>query len=182
MLSKLFAFIILILLLPVMFIIVFIIVVEDGMPFVHFQKRIGYKNKTFMIFKFRTMKKNCPIVPTDLLNGDKFLLKSGKILRKLSLDEIPNLFNIIRGEMKFIGPRPAILSQKKLIALRSKAGIHNLFPGISGLAQINGRDNLNDIEKVYYDKKYLYNKSLFLDFKIFVLTFIKIFKFDYIKH
>lgn len=183
MISRAIAVILLILLLPLCCVITSIILVEDGYPFIFVQKRIGYNKFFFNIYKFRTMKTYTPNMSTNLFkNENNFILKSGIIIRKLSLDEIPNLLNIIKGEMKFIGPRPAIPSQKKLIESRLVLGIYNLYPGITGLAQVNGRDNLNDDEKVYFEKKYLANKSIILNFKIIVLTIIRVFKFNSVKH
>ena len=183
MISRAIAVILLILLLPLCCVITSIILVEDGYPFIFVQKRIGYNKFFFNIYKFRTMKTYTPNMSTNLFkNENNFILKSGIIIRKLSLDEIPNLLNIIKGEMKFIGPRPAIPSQKKLIESRLVLGIYNHYPGITGLAQVNGRDNLNDDEKVYFEKKYLANKSIILNFKIIVLTIIRIFKFNSVKH
>ena len=183
MISRTIAVMLLILLLPLCCVITLIILVEDGYPFIFVQKRTGFNKSIFNIYKFRTMKTNTPNMSTNhFKNGNNFILKSGLIIRKLSLDEIPNILNIIKGEMKFIGPRPAIPSQKKLIESRLVLGIYNLYPGVTGLAQVNGRDNINDDEKVYFEKKYLDNKSVILDFKILVLTMMQIFKFNSVKH
>jgi O-antigen biosynthesis protein WbqP len=118
------------------------------------------------------MRKDTPNVATHLL-GDpaKYVLKVGGILRKLSLDELPNLLNIIRGEMVFVGPRPALYNQDDLMALRLAAGVDQLKPGITGWAQINGRDELSNEEKVRYEKEYLDRKSFVFDLKIIVMTF-----------
>lgn len=183
MISRIIALMLLILLFPLCCVITLIILVEDGYPFIFIQKRVGLNKSIFNIYKFRTMKTNTPNISTNHFKySNNFILKSGLIIRKLSLDEIPNLINIIKGEMKFIGPRPAIPSQKKLIESRLVLGIYNLYPGITGLAQVNGRDNLNDDEKVYFEKKYLDNKSVILNFKIIVLTIIRVFKFNSVKH
>jgi O-antigen biosynthesis protein WbqP len=118
------------------------------------------------------MRKDTPNVATHLL-GDptKYVLEVGSILRKLSLDELPNLLNIIRGEMVFVGPRPALYNQDDLMALRVVAGVDQLKPGITGWAQINGRDELSNEEKVRYEKEYLCRKSFLFDLKIIVMTF-----------
>ncbi len=129
------------------------------------------------------MKKETPNVATHLLtNPEFFLLKSGTFLRKLSLDELPNLINIIKGEMVFVGPRPALYNQTDLMELRKKAGIENLKPGITGWAQINGRDEISLEEKVNLEKYYLTNKSLFFDSKIIFLTLFAVFLRKGVKH
>ncbi len=121
------------------------------------------------------MKRNTPNVATHLLvNPLIYLLNIGKFIRKLSLDELPNLINIIKGEMVFVGPRPALYNQDDLMELRIKAGVDKLIPGITGWAQINGRDEISLEEKVSLEKEYLEKKSLIIDFKIIILTFSKI--------
>ena len=129
------------------------------------------------------MKKHTPNVATDLLkNPEKYILFSGKIIRKFSLDELPNLINILKGDMNFVGPRPALPSQVELNLKREKLGIHKLKPGITGWAQINGRDEISIDKKVELDYYYLQNKSFLLDIKIIFLTFIKVFKKSNISH
>ena len=129
------------------------------------------------------MKKNTPNVATHLLENPKqYVLKTGRILRKLSLDELPNLINIIRGEMVFVGPRPALYNQDDLMQLRIKAGVDKLKPGITGWAQINGRDKISLKEKVNFEKQYLERKSTWFDIKIIVLTFTSVLKSDGVKH
>ena len=121
------------------------------------------------------MKKNTPNVATHLLeNPEQYVLKIGRLLRKLSLDELPNLINIVKGEMVFVGPRPALYNQDDLMALRVAAGVHKLKPGITGWAQINGRDELSLEDKVAYEKEYLERKSFLFDLKILVLTFTRV--------
>jgi len=160
---------------PVFLIIFFIIFYEDGFPVFFQQKRVGANYTFFKIFKFRTMKKNTPNVATHLLeNPQAFLLKSGVLLRRLSLDELPNLINIIRGEMVFVGPRPALYNQEDLMALRIEAGVHKLKPGITGWAQINGRDEISIEKKVAYEKEYLHRKSFIFDIAIIVKTFTRV--------
>lgn len=118
------------------------------------------------------MKKNTPNKATHLLtNPEQYLLKVGKILRKLSLDELPNLLNILKGEMVFVGPRPALYNQQDLMILRVLAGVDNLKPGLTGLAQINGRDDISMERKVALEKEYLIMRSFFFDIKIIILTF-----------
>lgn len=140
-------------------------------------------NTFFTIYKFRTMKNNTPNVATHLLtNPQKYLLKIGSILRKLSLDELPNLINIIKGEMVIVGPRPALYNQHDLIALRKIAGLDKLKPGITGWAQVNGRDELSIESKVSFEKEYLDKKSFSFDFKIVLLTFRNVLFTKGIKH
>lgn len=148
---------------------------EDGYP-IHFkQKRVGKDYSFFMLYKFRSMKKNTPNVATHLLGDPKrYLLKSGSLIRKLSLDELPNLINIIRGEMVFVGPRPALYNQDDLMQLRIHAGVDKLKPGLTGWAQVNGRDELALDVKVAYEKEYLEKKSPWFDLKIIVLTFTSV--------
>jgi len=129
------------------------------------------------------MKKSTPNVATDLLkNPEDYILNSGKLIRKLSLDELPNLLNIVKGDMNFVGPRPALPSQTELNFKREQLGIHKLRPGITGWAQINGRDEISIDKKVELDYYYLQNKSFLLDIKIIFLTFFKVFKKSNISH
>ena len=177
------AFILLIVLLPILIAVTLIIFIEDGAPIFFKQKRVGQNNVLFDIFKFRSMKKSTPNVATHLLvSPESYLLRIGGVLRKLSLDELPNLINIIKGEMVFVGPRPALYNQDDLIALRVKAGVDGLKPGITGLAQINGRDDISIEDKVAYDQEYYAQKSFWLDLKIILMTFITIFSIRGISH
>jgi O-antigen biosynthesis protein WbqP len=175
MLNRLFALILLLILSPLFLLVAISIFIEDGMPIFFKQKRVGINYTFFNIYKFRSMKKNTPNVATHLLeNPVQYLLKIGGLLRKLSLDELPNLINIIKGEMVFVGPRPALYNQDDLMELRIKAGVDKLTPGITGWAQINGRDEISFEEKVSLEKEYLEKKSLIFDFKIIMLTFSNI--------
>jgi O-antigen biosynthesis protein WbqP len=175
MINRLFALLVILLLAPVFLLLSFLILLEDGFPVFFKQKRVGKEYSFFWIWKFRSMKKNTPNVATHLLGDpDKYLLKIGKIIRKLSLDELPNLINIIRGEMVFVGPRPALYNQDDLMAMRVESGVHLLKPGITGWAQVNGRDELSLEEKVGYEKEYLIKKSIWMDLKIIVMTFTNI--------
>lgn len=170
-LNRLLALFFLIILSPVFIATAFLIKLEDGRPIFFKQKRVGDNYTFFNIYKFRSMKKNTPNVATHLLtNPEQYLLKIGKFIRKTSLDELPNLINIIKGEMVFVGPRPALYNQDDLMALRVGAGVDKLKPGITGWAQINGRDEVTIEEKVELEKYYLKNKSIWLDFKILILT------------
>ncbi len=173
--QRILAFIIFILISPIYLLISLVIFIEDGFP-VHFrQKRPGKDHTIFTFYKFRSMKKKTPEVATHLLeNPDQYLLKTGRFIRKLSLDELPNLINVIRSEMNFVGPRPALYNQYELLSLRENKGIHKLKPGITGWAQVNGRDELSIEEKVEHETYYLENKSVILDLKIIVLTISQI--------
>jgi O-antigen biosynthesis protein WbqP len=175
MFNRIFALFIFIIFLPLFLFISLAILLEDGFPIFFIQKRIGINYCFFNIYKFRSMKKNTPNVATHLLNNpNKYLLKSGKILRKLSLDELPNLINIIKGEMVFVGPRPALYNQDDLMAFRVATGVSKLTPGITGWAQINGRDEISIAKKVQLEQEYLLNKSFLFDLKILIMTLIKV--------
>jgi len=133
--------------------------------------------------KFRTMRNDTPILATHLLtDADSYITPIGHFLRKTSLDELPQLYSIIKGDMSFVGPRPALYNQYDLIALRTERGIHRLLPGLTGWAQINGRDELDIATKVDYDEYYLKNQSIFFDLKILFLTFIKVLNKEGIRH
>ncbi len=175
MILRIFIVLITILLSPLMLLISLLILIEDGFPILFTQKRIGINKCKFKIFKFRTMKKNTGDIPTHLLeNRNSFITNIGYYLRKMSLDELPQLFNIIKGEMTLIGPRPALYNQEDLIDLREKKGIHSLKPGLTGWAQVNGRDEISIKKKVDFDYYYLKNKNLSLDLRIFFLTVYKV--------
>jgi O-antigen biosynthesis protein WbqP len=175
MFNRLFALLILLVLSPIFLFVAFAILIEDGYPFFFNQKRVGINYSFFNIYKFRSMKKNTPNVATHLLiNPDQYLLKIGKFIRKTSLDELPNLINIIKGEMVFVGPRPALYNQEDLMALRVAAGIDKLKPGITGWAQINGRDDISIEKKVQLEHEYLYEKSVLFDIQILIKTFTNV--------
>jgi O-antigen biosynthesis protein WbqP len=152
-----------------------IILIEDGFPVFFTQKRVGINYSFFYIYKLRSMKKNTPNVATHLLaNPDQYLLKIGKFIRKTSLDELPNLINIIKGEMVFVGPRPALFNQDDLMKLRLSTGVSKLKPGITGWAQINGRDEISIENKVQLELIYLQKKSFLFDLEILVKTFTNV--------
>lgn len=183
MLNRLAALIILLFLSPIFLIVALFIFLEDGLPVFFKQKRVGINYTFFHIYKFRSMKKNTPNVATHLLTNPKqYLLKIGGTIRKLSLDELPNLINIIRGEMVFVGPRPALYNQDDLMALRVLAGVDKLKPGITGWAQINGRDEISIEEKVKYEKEYLQKKSFLFDIQIIIGTFTSVLMSKGVKH
>ena len=181
--NKIVSILLLIFLFPMIFIISLSIFITSGFPIIHWSKRIGQNNKLFLMPKFRTMHPNTPQKATHLMQDNKDNITSiGLILRKTSLDEIPQLYSVISGEMNLIGPRPALYNQTDLIKLRTDGNIHLQKPGITGWAQVNGRDNLSIKEKVEVEKYYLENHSLALDLKIFFLTILKILKIANISH
>jgi O-antigen biosynthesis protein WbqP len=183
MISRIFAIVIVIILLPLFVLIAITIIIEDGFPFIFKQKRIGVNSSYFYIYKFRSMKADTPQLATHLLsNPQSYLLKSGRVLRKSSLDELPNLFNIIKGDMVFVGPRPALYNQNDLNESRVLLGISKLKPGITGWAQINGRDELSIPDKVKLEHEYLKKKSIYFDLKIIFYTIVAISGNKGIKH
>ncbi len=183
MLSRILSLLLLILLFPVFLIISVLILFEDGFPVFFKQKRVGQNYTFFQIYKFRSMKKNTPNVATHLLeNPSQYVLIIGGLLRKLSLDELPNLINILKGEMVFVGPRPALYNQDDLMELRVKAGVDKLKPGITGWAQVNGRDEIALEVKVAFEKQYLERKTFLFDLKIIILTFTKVLKSQGVNH
>ena len=144
-------------------------------PVLYWSDRVGKNNKIFKMCKFRTMRMDAPAVATHLFkNANQYITPVGYFLRKFSLDELPQLFNIISGDMTFVGPRPALFNQDDLVELRTKKNVHILTPGVTGWAQINGRDRLPIPVKVEFDEYYLKNKSLLLDAKIMLLTLLKV--------
>ncbi|KGP75332.1 hypothetical protein JT05_11160 [Desulfosporosinus sp. Tol-M] len=170
-----FGLILLSILSPLLLIISLIIKVDSKGPALFSQRRIGRNNKEFVLYKFRTMRTEAPNVATHLLKDPQSYITSfGKFLRKSSLDELPQLLNIIKGDMTFIGPRPALYNQYDLKKLRTRCGVHKLRPGVSGWAQVNGRDCLEISEKVSYDLYYLEHQSLGFDIKILFFTFLKV--------
>ncbi len=176
-LQRLIALISLVLLSPILLIVAIAIKLESKGPVFFKQERIGKDNVNFTIYKFRSMRTDTPDVPTHLLNDpDIFITKTGKILRKTSLDELPQLINILKGEMLFVGPRPALYNQYDLRDLRIEKGVHVLYPGVSGWAQVNGRDELEIPDKVEFDRQYLERRNMILDIKIVFMTLFKVFK------
>lgn len=175
MLDRIFALFFLIILSPFFLIVAVTILIEDGTPIFFTQKRVGINYSFFNIYKFRSMKKNTPNVATHLLsNPEQYLLKIGGKLRKLSLDELPNLINIIKGEMVFVGPRPALYNQDDLMNFRVATGVSKLKPGITGWAQINGRDEISIPKKVQLEQEYLKKKSFLFDVEIIIKTFTSV--------
>lgn len=174
-----FSLLLIIILSPLLIIICLAIKLTSKGPVVFTQKRIGKNNAEFILYKFRTMKIGTPNVATELLKeSGSYITRVGKILRMSSMDELPQLFNILKGDMTFIGPRPALYNQYDLKELRTKEGVHVLVPGVTGWAQINGRDALSIEEKVKFDREYLERQSVAFDLKILVRTVFKVLKAD----
>ena len=152
-------------------------------PALYWSDRIGINNDIFRMPKFRTMRVDTPAVATHLMkNPDAYLTSVGSFLRKFSLDELPQLYSILKGDISIVGPRPALFNQDDLVGLRTGKGIHRLIPGITGWAQVNGRDELPIPVKVEFDEYYLKNRSLTLDFKILWMTFVKVVRREGITH
>ena len=176
-LQRLMALIMLVILLPLFLVIAVMIKVESKGPVIFKQVRVGKDSNKFVIYKFRSMRVGTPNVATKLLNNPySYITKTGNILRRTSLDELPQLVNIIKGDMLFVGPRPLVCSEYELIDLRKKKGVDKVYPGITGWAQVNGRDELVLEEKVKYDSIYVENRSILFDIKIVLLTFVKVIK------
>lgn len=152
-------------------------------PMLYWSDRVGKGNRIFRMPKFRSMRIDTPAVATHLLaNPAAYLTPIGSFLRKSSLDELPQLWSILKGDMSFVGPRPALFNQDDLIALRTEAGVHELVPGLTGWAQVNGRDELPIPEKVRLDTEYKQNRSFRLDMRILWMTFIKVVRRDGVSH
>ncbi len=152
-------------------------------PSLYWSDRIGKDNETFEMPKFRSMRIDTPAVATHLLNNPSaYLSPIGGFLRRSSLDELPQLFSVLRGDMSFVGPRPALFNQDDLIVLRKEKGTDKLLPGITGWAQVNGRDILSVTDKVDLDVEYMHRQSFWFDMKILWMTFLKVIKQDGVSH
>jgi O-antigen biosynthesis protein WbqP len=174
-----FGVILLLSLLIIMLFIAIVIRLTSKGPSLYWSDRVGKNNKIFKMPKFRSMLIDTPAVATHLLdNPDSYLSPIGGFLRFSSLDELPQLFSILKGDMSFVGPRPALFNQDDLIALRTEKGVDKLLPGITGWAQVNGRDELSIPDKVALDVEYLKRKSFWFDIKILWMTFLKVIKRD----
>lgn len=168
--------------LPVLLVVLLVRATSFG-PVLYWSSRVGRNNRVFKMPKFRSMQIGTPAVATHLLKDPSACLTPiGSFLRKSSLDELPQLWSILVGEMSFVGPRPALFNQDDLIALRTVYGVQKLVPGLTGWAQINGRDELPISEKVKLDVEYLQNRSLWFDIKILWLTFVKVIRRDGVSH
>lgn len=171
-----------ILALPIAIVTIAVRVTSTG-PILYWSNRVGKRNRIFKMPKFRSMRVNTPPVATHLLADPAlYLTPIGSFLRKSSLDELPQLWSIIKGDMSFVGPRPALFNQDDLIALRTEHRVHELVPGLTGWAQINGRDELPIPEKVKLDREYLLRQSFWFDIKILWLTLIKVMRRDGVSH
>jgi O-antigen biosynthesis protein WbqP len=172
----------LLLLLPALLIALLVRLTSAG-PALYWSDRVGRDNAIFRMPKFRTMRIDTPAVATHLLGDPKtFLTPIGSFLRKTSLDELPQLWSILKGDMSFVGPRPALFNQHDLIELRTRCGVQRLLPGLTGWAQINGRDELPIPVKVEFDREYLERRSLRFDLRILLLTFIKVVRREGVTH
>ena len=172
----------LILLSPLFLLVAILIKLDSKGPIIFKQIRIGKNSKPFYIYKFRSMKIDAPNLSTEeFINASDFTTKVGKFIRKTSIDELPQLVNILKGDMSIVGPRPVIERETRLLKLRKECNVDSILPGITGLAQINGRDNIDDYEKLKYDFEYLSKRNLVLDIKIIINTVLKVAKSEGIK-
>jgi O-antigen biosynthesis protein WbqP len=152
-------------------------------PILYWSDRVGKGNRIFRMPKFRSMRTDTPTVATHLLDSpDRYLTPIGGFLRRSSLDELPQLWSVMHGDMSLVGPRPALFNQEDLIELRTRCGVHRLVPGLTGWAQVNGRDELSIPDKVMLDVEYLQRQSLWFDLRILWLTFVKVLRRDGVSH
>jgi len=173
---------IIVLFIPMLPVVILIKITSKG-PVVYWSKRVGTNNTIFFMPKFRTMKIETPVVATHLMSDpEKYITPIGKYLRKTSIDELPQLLSVLKGDMSIVGPRPALYNQNDLIALRTEKGVHVLKPGLTGLSQVNGRADMSNQEKVDYDESYLNNISLMGDLKIIYKTISSVLSADGILH
>jgi O-antigen biosynthesis protein WbqP len=168
---------------PPSLVVVIIVRLTSSGPVLYWSYRVGRENAIFAMPKFRTMQVGTPTIATHLLSeSNQYLTPVGSFLRKSSLDELPQLWSILVGDMSFVGPRPALFNQDDLIALRTQDGVEKLVPGLTGWAQVNGRDELSIAVKVQYDTEYLQKQSFWFDIKILGLTFLKVVRRDGVSH
>ena len=171
-----------ILALPMLIVAIAVMLTSPG-PALYWSDRVGLHNRIFKMPKFRSMRNDTPALATHLLqNPDQWLTPIGSFLRKSSLDERPQLWSIFKGDMSFVGPRPALFNQDDLIALRTKNGVHELLPGLTGWAQVNGRDELSILQKVEMEVFYMQRRSILLDLKIIFMTLLNVLMKDRISH
>ena len=170
------------LVIPMLLIMIAVRLTSKG-PSLYWSDRIGKDNRTFKMPKFRSMRIDTPVVATHLLdNPDYHLSPIGGFLRRTSLDELPQLYSVLKGDMSFVGPRPALFNQDDLITLRREKGIDKLLPGITGWAQVNGRDILSVTDKIDLDVEYMQRQSFWFDMKILWMTFLRVIKQDGVSH
>ena len=168
---------------PILLVLSISVKLTSNGPVIHWSKRIGRDNEVFLMAKFRTMKIETPQIATHLMSDpDSYLTSIGGYFRRKSLDELPQLVNILKGEISFVGPRPALFNQEDLIEARTKVKVHSIRPGITGWAQMHGRDEIPIPQKVDFDMYYLKNRSLILDFRILLETFFKVIREDGVSH
>lgn len=167
---------------PILLIVAVLIKLESPGPVIFKQKRPTLNNELFTIYKLKSMKMETPNIATDLMGPEDFITNTGKFIRKTSIDELPQLVNVLKGEMSIVGPRPALYNQYELIAKRTKGNIHTIKPGVTGLAQVMGRDNNSDDQKVSYDKYYLEHQSFLLDMYIIYKTIINTISSEGVSH
>jgi len=168
---------------PVMLFTALTILLTSPGPAIYWSNRVGQRNRIFKMPKFRTMRVDTPAVATHLLaDPEKALTPIGSFLRRSSLDELPQLWSILKGDMSFVGPRPALFNQYDLIALRTQCGVDALVPGLTGWAQVNGRDALSIPDKVQFDMQYLQRRSFAMDMKILYMTFVKVIRRAEVSH
>lgn len=168
---------------PIFLAIIFLIFFSMGRPILYWSERVGRNGTIFLMPKFRSMRKEAPTLASDLFENPHFFITPlGHYLRKSSLDELPQLWSVIKGEMSLVGPRPALFNQVELIDQRALAGIDKLLPGLTGWAQINGRDTITLKEKLRFDEEYLNRQSAVFDIYILWLTAVKVFTKDGISH
>lgn len=177
------AFPLLLVALPLLVVFAVLVKATSKGPVIHWSSRIGRNNKIFRMPKFRSMRLETPQLATHLLaSPSQYLTPIGGFLRRTSVDELPQLFSILVGKLSFVGPRPALFNQHDLVALRTERGIHVLMPGLTGWAQVNGRDDLPIPAKVQFDYEYLQRRSLKFDFRIICLTIVKVLRGEGIEH
>jgi O-antigen biosynthesis protein WbqP len=168
---------------PAMVFIALMVTLTSHGPAIYWSDRVGQRNRIFKMPKFRTMRVDTPAAATHLLaDPEKALTPIGSFLRRSSLDELPQLWSILKGDMSFVGPRPALFNQYDLIALRTQCGVDALVPGLTGWAQVNGRDALSISDKVQFDMQYLQRRSFAMDMKILYMTFVKVIRRAEVSH
>ena len=176
-------FVILFLTMVPILLIAFLVKITSKGSTLYWSNRVGQDNIIFRMPKFRSMRADAPVIATHLMtDAETFLTPIGGFLRRYSLDELPQLFSILKGDMSFVGPRPALFNQEDLIALRTEKGVNKLIPGVTGWAQINGRDNLSISEKVGLDVEYLNHQSFWFDLKILWITLLKVIRRENVSH
>lgn len=183
MIYKFLTFLLIVLFLPIFFILFILVYTTSKGPVIFYANCIGKNGSNFRMPKFRTFLEGTPIVASDSLDNPNFFFTPvGSFLRRTSMDELPQLFSVLKGDMSLIGPRPALFNQYDLIALRKKKGVDKSLPGITGWAQVNGRDKLSISDKVAFDLEYVNHQSFWFDMKILWMTFYKVIKSDGVRH